>query len=125
MPLIGEYEPSSNPRDRKQVEQYEATNGVEGGTLNGKPIIVLTFKGVKSGKIRKTPLVRIEQDGSYAVVASNAGAPSHPSWYYSIVANALVESRMARLSERCGPAKASGKKRTSGGSTRTLAHAVK
>jgi hypothetical protein len=55
MPLIGEYEPSSNPRDRKQVEQYEATNGVEGGTLNGKTVIVLTFKGVKSGKIRKTP----------------------------------------------------------------------
>ena len=55
MPLTGEYEPSQNDRTRKQVELYEATNGVKGGTLNGKPVIVLTFKGAKSGKIRKTP----------------------------------------------------------------------
>jgi hypothetical protein len=56
MPLNGEYEPSPIDRVRKQVELYEATNGVEGGTLNGKPVIVLTFKGAKSGKIRKTPV---------------------------------------------------------------------
>ena len=90
MPLMGEYEPSSNPRDRKQVEQYEATNGVEGGTLKGRPVIVLTYKGAKSGKIRKTPLMRIEHNGTYAA-ASNAGAPTHPFWYYKIVANPLVE----------------------------------
>jgi hypothetical protein len=59
MPLTGEYEPSQNDRTREQVELYEATNGVKGGTLNGKPVIVLTFKGAKSGKIRKTPLMRI------------------------------------------------------------------
>src|SRR5579864_8099209 len=91
MPLSGEYEPSRNDRDRKQVELYEATNGIEGDTLNGKPVIILTFKGAKSGKIRKTPLMRIEHNGTYAVVASNAGAPSHPFWYYNIVANPLVE----------------------------------
>src|SRR6266481_3190592 len=61
MPLSGEYEPSRNDRDRKQVELYEATNGIEGGTLNGKPVIILTFKGAKSGKIRKTPLMRMER----------------------------------------------------------------
>jgi len=88
MPLTGEYEPSQNDRTRKQVELYEATNGVKGGTLNGKPVIVLTFKGAKSGKIRKTPLMRIEHNGTYAVVASNAG---HPFWYRNIVANPLVE----------------------------------
>ena len=91
MPLSGEYEPSRNDRDRKQVELYEATNGIEGGTLNGKPVIILTFKGAKSGKIRKTPLMRIEHDGTYAVVASNGGAPTHPVWYRNIVANPLVE----------------------------------
>ena len=91
MPLSGEYEPSQNDRTREQVELYEATNGVEGGTLNGKPVIVLTFKGAKSGKIRKTPLMRVEHNGAYAVVASNAGAPTHPFWYANIVANPLVE----------------------------------
>jgi F420H(2)-dependent quinone reductase len=91
MPLSGEFEPSRNDRDRRQVELYEATNGREGGTLNSKPVIILTFKGAKSGKIRKTPLMRIEHDGTYAVVASNGGAPTHPVWYCNIVANPLVE----------------------------------
>ena len=91
MSLTGEYEPSPIDRDRKQVELYEATNGVEGGTMNGKPVIVLSYKGAKSGKIRKTPLMRIENNGTYAVVASNAGAPTHPFWYHNIVANPLVE----------------------------------
>ncbi len=91
MPLNGGYEPSRNDRTREQVELYEATNGVEGGTLNGKPVIVLAFKGAKSGKIRKTPLMRIERNGTYAVVASNAGAPTHPIWYHNIVANPIVE----------------------------------
>jgi len=91
MPVNGEYEPSPIDRVREQVELYEATNGVEGGTLNDKPVIVLTCTGAKSGKIRKTPLMRIEHNGTYAVVASNAGAPTHPFWYYNIVANPLVE----------------------------------
>ena len=86
-----EYEPSPIDRVRQQVELYEATNGVEGATLNGKPVIVLTCKGAKSGKLRKMPLMRIEHNGSYAVVASNAGAPRHPLWYRNIVANPLVE----------------------------------
>jgi deazaflavin-dependent oxidoreductase (nitroreductase family) len=91
MPLTGEYEPSQNDRTREQVELYEATNGVKGGTLAGKPVIILTFKGAKSGKIRKTPLMRIEHNGTYAVVASNAGAATHPFWYNNIVANPVVE----------------------------------
>jgi F420H(2)-dependent quinone reductase len=91
MPLTGEHEPSRDDRTRKQVEQYEATNGAEGGTLNGKPVIVLTFKAAKSGKIRKKPLMRIRHNGTYAVVASYAGAPKHPLWYRDIVANPIVE----------------------------------
>src|SRR5712692_7935966 len=111
MPLNGEYEPSPIDRVREQVELYEATNGVEGGTLNGKPVIVLTCKGAKSGKIRKTPLMRIEHNGTYAVVASNAGAPAHPFWYRTSSAIRWSSYRMARSSKRCGPAKSSAKKR--------------
>src|SRR5882724_10966414 len=66
MSLIGEYEPSRNERDRRQVELYEGSNGKEGGTMLGKPIIVVTFKGRSSGKIRKLPLMRIEHGGTYA-----------------------------------------------------------
>ena len=91
MPLNGEYEPSPSERVRRQVELYEATNGVEGGTQKGKPVIVLTSQGAKSGKIRKIPLMRIEHNGVYAVVASHAGAPKNPFWYYNLVANPLVE----------------------------------
>ncbi len=91
MLLDSEYPPSRNDQTREQVELYEATNGVEGGTFDGKPVIVLTFKGAKSGKIRKSPLMRMEHNGTYAVVASNGGAPTHPFWYRDIVANPLVE----------------------------------
>ena len=91
MLLDSEYPPSRNDQTREQVELYEATKGVEGGTFDGKPVIVLTFKGAKSGKIRKSPLMRIEHNGTYAVVASNGGAPTHPFWYRNIVANPLVE----------------------------------
>src|SRR5271163_2332490 len=100
MALIGEYEPSKNDRTREQVELYEATNGKEGGTLAGKPVIVLTFKGAKSGKIRKTPLMRIEHDGTYAVVASNGGAPIDPAWYRNIVANPLVELQDGAIKQK-------------------------
>jgi deazaflavin-dependent oxidoreductase (nitroreductase family) len=99
MPLDGEYELSHNDRIREQVERYEATNGQEGGTLNGKPVILMTYKGVKSGKIRKTPLMRIEHNGTYAVVASKAGASTHPYWYYNIVANPLVELQDGALKQ--------------------------
>jgi hypothetical protein len=120
MPLSGEYEPSRNDRDRRQVELYEATNGREGGTLKGKPVIILTFKGSKFGKIRKTPLMRIEHNGTYAVVASNAGATAHPF----LVAQHRRQSagRVAVWGDRatrCGSAKSSARKRKNGGSALT------
>ena len=87
--------------------------------MNGKPVIALTYKGAKSGKIRKTPLMRIEHNGTYAVVASYAGAPTHPFWYRNIVANPIVELQDGAVKQRCGPAKSSAKKRTNGGSART------
>ncbi|MGL4340016.1 MAG: nitroreductase family deazaflavin-dependent oxidoreductase [Rhodoglobus sp.] len=91
MPLTGEYEPSTSDWAREQAELYEATGGAEGGDLRGMPIIVLTTVGAKSGKLRKTALMRVEHDGEYAVVASLGGAPKHPVWYFNIVAQPHVE----------------------------------
>ncbi len=91
MPLNGEYEPSSTDFVRQQVADYERTDGAEGGTMMGLPVIILTTLGANSGKIRKTPLMRVEADGEYAVVASKGGAPDNPSWYYNVIAHPLVE----------------------------------
>ena len=91
MPLVGEYVPSSSERARDQVELYESSGGTEGTTMRGLPVIVLTTVGAKTGKIRKTPLMRVEHEGKYAVVASMGGAPTHPVWYHNLVANPDVE----------------------------------
>jgi len=91
MPLTGDYEPSKSAWARKQAELIEATNGEEGGDLRGKPVIVLTSVGAKTGKLRKTALMRVEHDGVYAVVASIGGAPKNPVWYYNLKQNPHVE----------------------------------
>lgn len=93
MPLQGEYAPSTSDWARTQAEAYEASGGTEAATLrdSGLPVIVLTTLGAKSGKLRKTALMRVEHDGVYAVVASLGGAPKHPQWYFNIVAEPLVE----------------------------------
>lgn len=87
MPLEGEYEPSPWEPVAEQVRLYEETGGEEGGTLEGKPCVILTTRGRKTGKIRKTPLMRVEHDRTYAVVASMGGAPQHPVWYLNLVAD--------------------------------------
>jgi F420H(2)-dependent quinone reductase len=81
------YVPSPLERERTQVEQYEATGGAEGGTLDGRPVIILTHTGAKSGLTRKSPLMRIEHDGSYAVMASNGGSHTTPLWAHNIAAH--------------------------------------
>ncbi|MFG3046446.1 nitroreductase family deazaflavin-dependent oxidoreductase [Streptomyces sp. NPDC048202] len=93
MPLEGEYEPSPEQWVRDQVELYESSGGTEGTTLRdtGLPVIVLTTRGNRSGKIRKTPLMRVEHDGTYAAVASVGGAPKHPVWYFNVQADPEVE----------------------------------
>ena len=89
MPVNGEY--SASPRDwvREQVEAYEASAGERANTLRdtGLPVIIVTTIGNKSGKVRKTPLMRVEHDGEYALVASVGGAPKHPQWYFNLKAN--------------------------------------
>jgi deazaflavin-dependent oxidoreductase (nitroreductase family) len=89
MPLIGEYEPSPAAWVRDQVEEYESSGGERANTLRdtGLPIIVVTTRGRHSGKIRKSPLMRVEHDGEYALVASKGGAPEHPVWYYNLKAD--------------------------------------
>ena len=91
MPLTGDYEPSTASWARRQAERYEASNGAEAGDLRGRPIIVLTSVGARTGKLRKTALMRVEHDGTYAVVASLGGAPRHPVWYYNLKAQSHVE----------------------------------
>jgi F420H(2)-dependent quinone reductase len=89
--LTGEYAPSTSDRSRRQVELYEATDGEQGGELRGRPVIVLTSVGARTGMLRKTPLMRVEHDGIYAVVASLGGAAEHPVWYHNLKADAHVE----------------------------------
>ena len=91
MPLTGEYEPSTSDWARENAELYMASGGKEGAELKGKPVILLTTIGAKTGKIRKTPLMRVEHGGEYAVVASLGGAPKHPVWYHNIKAHPRVE----------------------------------
>ncbi|MFJ4367390.1 nitroreductase family deazaflavin-dependent oxidoreductase [Streptomyces chartreusis] len=95
MPLEGEYEPSPTDWVRKQVELYESSGGTQGTTLmnTGMPVILLTTRGARSGKLRKTPLMRVEHEGSYAAVASLGGAPKHPVWYHNVKADPHVELR--------------------------------
>lgn len=93
MQLTGEYEPSPTDWVREQVERFEATNG-EANTVTDRPdwpIVVITSRGAKSGKLRKTPVMRVEKDGVYAAVASKGGGPEHPAWYQNLIDHPEVE----------------------------------
>jgi F420H(2)-dependent quinone reductase len=90
MTIEGEYAPSTQGWVRDQVEEYETSGGIAGATLRGMPVVVLTMRGAKSGKVRKVPLMRVEHDGAYAAVASMGGAPKNPVWYYNLQADPHV-----------------------------------
>ncbi len=93
MPISGEYQPSPRGWVRNQVELFEGSGGTEGTTLldTGLPVVIVTNLGARTGKVRKTPLMRVEHDGHYAAVASQGGSPKHPVWYYNLKANPRVE----------------------------------
>ncbi len=91
MPLKGTYAPSTAGWARNQAERYEASNGADAGSLRGRPVIVLTSVGARTGTLRKTALMRVQHDGQYAVVASLGGAARHPVWYYNLKADPHVE----------------------------------
>lgn len=93
MTIQGEYAPSSQQWVRDQVEEFEASNGERANTLRdtGYPIVVITSKGARSGKLRKNPVMRVERDGKYVAIASKGGAPDNPEWYHNLVAHPQVE----------------------------------
>ncbi len=94
MPVSGTYEPSPSEWVRTQVAEYEASGGQRANTLGdtGLPVVIVTTRGARSGKVRKTPLMRVEHDGAYALVASKGGAPEHPVWYHNLVADPTAVS---------------------------------
>ncbi|WP_420122332.1 nitroreductase family deazaflavin-dependent oxidoreductase [Nakamurella sp.] len=114
MPLSGEYEPSPEKWVRDQVERFERSGGQEANTLldTGIPIVVFTLRGRRSGKLRKVPLMRVEHDGRYLMVASKGGAPEHPAWYGNLRADpqVTVQDRASvidgRVRELSGPERA-------------------
>ena len=87
--LQGDYEPSSWEWVRDQVAEYEASGGKRANKLadTDMPIIVVTTRGAKSGKLRKNPVMRVEHGGEYALVASKGGAPENPEWFHNLVAH--------------------------------------
>jgi len=91
MPLSGEYEPSTSDWARENAEKYMESGGTDGTELQGRPVILLTTIGAKSGKIRKNPLMRVERGGKYLAVASIGGGPTNPEWYHNFLANPVVE----------------------------------
>jgi deazaflavin-dependent oxidoreductase (nitroreductase family) len=91
MPLTGEYEPHTLKWVRDQVALYESSGGTEGTTIRGLPVVVITNRGARSGKLRKIAVMRVEHDGCYAAVASRGGAPTHPLWYHNMIADPHVE----------------------------------
>ena len=94
MTLEGEYEPSPADWVRSQVAEYESSGGERANTLRdtGLPVVIVTTRGNKSGKIRKTPLMRVEHEGEYALVASKGGAPAHPVWFHNLIADPAAVS---------------------------------
>ncbi|MEV6109269.1 nitroreductase family deazaflavin-dependent oxidoreductase [Streptomyces sp. NPDC051940] len=93
MPLKGEYEPGTWDWATKQARLIEDSGGTRGTTMNGLPVVLMTSVGVRSGKLRKNPLMRVEHGGEYAIVGSKGGDPQHPAWYHNVVANPHVELR--------------------------------
>jgi F420H(2)-dependent quinone reductase len=99
MPLEGEYAPSPWDWSREQADKIAESGGTDGTDMKGMPVILLTTVGAKTGKLRKTPLMRVEHNGEYAAVASLGGAPKHPVWYFNISKNPRVELQDGTVSK--------------------------
>jgi len=89
MPIEGEYEPSPAAWVRDQVKEYEASGGRRANTLRdtGMPVIIITMRGARSGKVRKIPVMRVEHGGQYGIVASKGGTPENPEWYHNLISH--------------------------------------
>jgi F420H(2)-dependent quinone reductase len=93
MSMNVEYEPSPSQWVRDQVQEHEGSGGTSGTTMGDMPVIIVTTRGAKSGKLPKVPLMRVEHDGEYAAVASKGGAPKNPVWYFNLIADPHVQVR--------------------------------
>jgi F420H(2)-dependent quinone reductase len=91
MTLTGDYEPSALDWVREHVGQIVRTGTTDGVTIAGRPIVLMTYRGAKTGKIRKAPVMRVEHEGRYTAVASKGGEPTNPQWYASLVAEGVIE----------------------------------
>src|ERR1700743_650116 len=103
MPLEGEYAPSPLDWCREQPDKYAESGGTGAADMKGKPLILWTAVGAKTGQLRKTPLMRVEHDGEYAIVASLGGAPKNPVWYYNISKNPRVELQDGTVTQDYAP----------------------
>ena len=111
--LTGEYVPSPEAWVRDQVALYESSGGTQGTTLRdrGIPVVILTMQGAKSGKLRKVPVMRVEHDGRYAIVASKGGAPDNPVWYRNLISNPYIELQDGPAKRDYGVRELSGEER--------------
>jgi deazaflavin-dependent oxidoreductase (nitroreductase family) len=89
------YEPSPWSPIAEHVERYLDTDGEDGSEWEGAEVVILTTTGRKSGKLRRTPVIRVHDGARYVVVASLGGAPKHPVWYLNLLAdpNVTVQDR--------------------------------
>jgi F420H(2)-dependent quinone reductase len=91
MTVTRDYEPSALGWVREHVEQIMSTGTTDGVTISGRPTVLMTYRGAKTGKVRKTPVMRVEHDGHYAAVASKGGEPTNPQWYASLLVEPIIE----------------------------------
>jgi deazaflavin-dependent oxidoreductase (nitroreductase family) len=110
--MIDSYLPSSSDRVRDQVSRYEASDGTDGGTLEGRPVVILTTIGGLTGAIRKNPVMRIPHGTSYIAVASNAGAAANPAWYRNLIANPDVWVQEGAVNQRLRAREVFGEEKT-------------
>lgn len=112
MTLTGKYEPGTSGWVREHVEQILRTGTTDGIKVRGLPIVLMTYRGAKTGKLRKTPVMRVEHQGRYVAVASMGGGPVNPQWYAGLAAEPAVEvqdgtvTRLYRAREVFGDEKA-------------------
>jgi deazaflavin-dependent oxidoreductase (nitroreductase family) len=111
MPLTGEREISPEGWVRDQTEKILSTGTTEGVHVFDRPIVLVTVRGAKSGKLRYTPVMRVEHDGRYAMFASKGGAPEHPAWYHNLVANPHVELQDGTVTKEYDVRELSGEER--------------
>ncbi|GAB3869920.1 hypothetical protein GCM10029964_003260 [Kibdelosporangium lantanae] len=94
------YEPSALGFVRDHVERIMRSGTTDGVTMKDRPMVLLTYRGARTGKVRKTPVMRVEHDGSYAAVASNGAQPTNPQWYRSVLAEPVVELQDRTVTRR-------------------------